>query len=420
MTTILPFIVLILSGLAPASDSLSLEDCLRMAGDNNPKAFLSANAIQSADLARQELKSQSRPQVKFKGDLEYAPAGKGFGYDPALTNRGQIGSQVVVEQTLYDGGQRSIKARQADLQWTRSRHEQKLAMLDLKFEVTQAFTEVLRLREDLELKRAGVERLRDYSGLVGRMHTGGQAGFTDVLKTRIQVSEAESAVKQAAADLQGAKYALAELLGSEGKEAVEIKGNLDSTENPTPLDTAGNVDWEIAELESQNAELEVAASRGEWKPTVAASADMGLLTSFDNLEAPSKDRAGMLGASVGLHVDMPIFSWGLRANHMRQSRLAAENAEWQWKSQRRSLLMDHQKTWLQWEAARDHRDALRGDLAAARDNFLLTKSKYAGGSGLASEVLDAQKLWVDTQSSLIQAEADLVNLGARLKRLEAH
>lgn len=416
-----PFIGLIFTGLAvAASDSLSLDDCFRLAAQNNPKAFVSANAIQSADLARQELKSQRLPQLKFKGTLEYAPSSKHLGYDPALTNGGQLGSQLVVEQTLYDGGQRGIKAMKADLQWAQSHHERKLAMLDLRFEVTQAFTEVLRLRSDLEFKQAGIVRLRDYSGLVARMHAGGQAGYTDVLKTRIQVSEAESAARQAAADLQGAEYSLSELLGMDGQDTIAIKGDLDSAEVPAPFDTVGNADWEKAKLVSQSAGLDVLAARGEWKPTVAVSADMGLLTSFDNLQASSQDRAPILGASAGLHVDLPIFSWGLRANHMRQSLLAAENAEWQWKSQRRGLLVDQRKTLLQWEAARAHRDALRGDLAAAGDNFLLTKSKYAGGSGLASEVLDSHRLWIDTQSSLIQAEADLRILGARLKRLEAH
>lgn len=418
---VFPLFFLLLTGLAgAAADSLSLDDCLSLAERNNPKGFLSTNAIQSADLARRELRSQSLPQLKFKGTLEYAPVGKHLGYDPALTNQGQIGSQLVVEQTLYDGGQRGIKARQADLEWTRTNRERKIAELDLRFEVTQAFTDVLRLQEDLELKKAGVIRLRDYSALVSRMHVGGQAGFTDVLKTRIQLSEAESAALQAAADLQGAKYALGEMLGGDMNDSLQVKGDLDSSEIPAPLDTNGNADWEVAKLSMQTAELDVATAHGEWKPTLAVSADLGLLTSVDNLQLPAGERASMLGGSLGMHVDMPVFAWGLRRIHIRRGELAAENARWTWLSQRRGLLVDYRKTWLQWETARDHRNALRSNLAAARDNFLLTRSKYAGGSGLASEVLDAQKLWVDTQSALVQSEADLRTLSARLKRLEAH
>jgi outer membrane protein TolC len=337
-----------------------------------------------------------------------------------LTNGGQLGAQLAAEQTLYDGGQRSFKARQAEFDMARSQYERKLAELDLRLEATQAFTDVLRLQADLALKHLNQIRLRDYLGLVQRMHTGGQVGFTDVLKTRIQVSEAESDAKQTEADLQAAKFSLLELLGAALDGNLQVKGSLDSVEPPAPLDTLGNADWEVARLGMRSAELDVQAAQGEWKPTVALAADAGLLTSVENLQQASKDRANMLGASVGLHVDVPVFGWGLREIHLRQRRLAADSLKWQWLSQRRNLLTEHRKAWLQWDAAQGHRDALRANLSAAADNYSLTKSKYAGGQGLASEVLDAEKLWVDTQASLIQAQADLRILGAKLKRLEAH
>ncbi|MDB5051781.1 MAG: hypothetical protein JWO30_4852 [Fibrobacteres bacterium] len=413
--------MLLLCGLtAAAADSLSLEECLRLARENNPRGFLAANAVQAAELARQELRAQSLPQVKFKGTAEYAPTIGSFGYDPIATNGGQLGAQLAADQTLYDGGQRRFRARMAELDMTRSQYERRLAELDLRLEVTQAFTDVLRLQADLALKQLNQIRLRDYLGLVQRMHTGGQVGFTDVLKTRIQVSEAESGVRQTEADLQAAKLTLAELLGATLDGNLQVKGSLDSVESPAPLDTAGNADWEIARLGMRSADLDLQAARSEWKPTVALAADAGLLTSVDNLKLPSANRGNMLGASVGLHVDLPVFGWGLRRIHLRQRQLAADSLAWQWLSQRRNLLMEHRKTWLQWDAAKEHRDALRANLSAAADNFSLTKSKYAGGQGLASEVLDAEKLWVDTQASLIQAQADLRILGAKLKRLEAH
>jgi len=409
-----------LSVAAAASDSLGLEDCLRLAKARNPRGFLAAGAVQSAALAQDELRAQRLPQIKFQGTAEYAPKLGGFGYDPALTNGGQLGAQLAAEQILYDGGQRRLKLSQAGFDLARSQSERKRAELDLGLEVNQAFTEALRLQADLDIRRLNHARLREYLGLVQRMHGGGQVGFTDVLKTRIQVSEAESGVRQSEADLQGALLTLGELLGDSLEAPIQVKGSLDSVETPGPLDSAGNADWEISRLAMRSAELDLQAARGEWKPTVAATADAGLLTSVENLQQAPPDRANMLGASVGLHVELPVFGWGLREIHVRQRQLAADGLKWQWLSQRKSLFMEHRKSWLQWETAKTHRDALRENLSAAADNFSLTKSKYAGGQGMASEVLDAEKLWVDTQSSLIQAQANLRILGAKLKRLEAH
>ena len=421
MKLLTPLVLLCgLTVAASASDSLSLEDCLRLARERNPRGFLAAGAVQSAALAQEELRTQRLPQIKFRGTAEYAPKLGGFGYDPALTNGGQLGAQLVAEQILYDGGQRGFKLRQAGFEVARAQSGRKRAELDLNLDVTQAFTEALRLQTDLDIRRLNHSRLYDYLGLVQRMHGGGQVGFTDVLKTRIQVSEAESGVRQSEADLQSAIFTLSELLGDSLEAHIQVKGSLDSVETPSALDSAGNADWEIARLEMRSAELDLEAARGEWKPSVAVSADAGLLTSVENLQRVPGERDNMVGTSVGLHVDLPVFGWGLRQIHVRQRQLASDSLKWQWLAQRKSLFMEHRKSWLQWEAAKAHRDALRENLSAAADNFSLTKSKYAGGQGMASEVLDAEKLWVDTQSALIQAQADLRVLGAKLKRLEAH
>jgi outer membrane protein TolC len=405
---------------AIVSDTLSLEDCQGLARRNNPRGYLAANAVQSAELASRELRASSLPQIKFKVTADYAPTAGSFGYDPIATNEGQLGAQFVTEQMLYDGGQARLKATRAGYALTRSGIERKRTEADLRLDVAMAFTDLLRLQEESGLKRQNLSRLRDYLALVERMHTGGQAGFTDVLKTRIQVSEAESAVKQGDADRRAAGLSLGELLGMAEAEDLAVKGPLDSAKAPAELDTAGNADWEIARLEMQGAELDAQAARAEWKPTLAATADAGLLTSVENLRQPYDQWNNMLGASVGMHLDLPVFAWGARKIHIRQSELAADSLKWAWMARRRNLFTDHRRTKLQWDAARERRDALRANLSAAADNYTLTKSKYAGGQGLTSEVLDAERLWADTHASLLQAQADLRVLSAKLERLEAH
>jgi outer membrane protein len=420
MTPSILIMFLLCGTVLAASDSLSLEGCLRLARENNPRGFAAMGAVQAAELAQGELQALALPGIKFRGTAEYAPMLGRFGYDPALTNGGQLGAQWVVEQSLYDGGQHGLKVKQSGFVITRSQFERKRAELDLRWEVTQAFIDVLRMQAGLDLKQAHLLRLRDYLGLVQRMHGGGQVGFTDVLKTRIQVSEAESDCNQTEADLAAARFSLAEWVGIDLDGSIRIKGSLDSVEPPTDLDTAGNADWEIARLDLRGAELDLEAARREWRPTLAVAADAGLLTSVENLRQPAQSQANMLGASIGLHVDVPVFGWGLRKIHLRQRQLSVDSLKWEWISRRRGLIVEHRKTLLQWDAAGNHRNALRADLSAAADNFSLTRSKYAGGQGLASEVLDAERLWADIQAALIQSQADLRVLGAKLKRLEAH
>jgi outer membrane protein TolC len=87
---------------------------------------------------------------------------------------------------------------------------------------------------------------------------------------------------------------------------------------------------------------------------------------------------------------------------------------------RRSIASDAARTRLKRANARERLRVLRGDLTKARDNFILTKSKFAGGGALSLEVLSAQQALTDLRLAEIQALADIRSIGARIERLNAH
>jgi len=54
----------------------------------------------------------------------------------------------------------------------------------------------------------------------------------------------------------------------------------------------------------------VELTQQELSPTVSVIGDAGLLTSIDNLRVPYAERAGILGYSVGILLEIPFFNWG--------------------------------------------------------------------------------------------------------------
>ncbi|HEX7571753.1 MAG TPA: TolC family protein, partial [Bacteroidota bacterium] len=87
---------------------------------------------------------------------------------------------------------------------------------------------------------------------------------------------------------------------------------------------------------------------------------------------------------------------------------------------RRSIASDAARTRMKLASARERLRVLRGDVAKARDNFILTKSKFAGGGALSLEGLSAQQALTDVRLAEIQALADIRSIGARIERLNAH
>jgi len=75
-------------------------------------------------------------------------------------------------------------------------------------------------------------------------------------------------------------------------------------------DSATNLDLSLAALSIQHHQLEVELTQQELSPTVSVIGDAGLLTSIDNLRVPYAERAGILGYSVGILLEIPFFNWG--------------------------------------------------------------------------------------------------------------
>jgi outer membrane protein len=383
------------------------------------------NALRTAELSHGELSTTKFPQIKIGASSLYAPSSGNFGYDPALSNGGQIAGQVMVQQSLYDGGIRGLKSDQLSTDISRLAKEKRIAERDLIFSVKQAFVEALRAEKEIILQDESARQLREYLEIVRRLSKVGSAAFTDVLKTELQLSNAQLSYQKATEEFAVAKYSLAELIGMPLDTAFNIAGSLNDTtnteidfslSNATP-DSLSNLEMSAASLALERSLMDVELTRHENYPTVIFLGDAGLLTSGDNLRLPRDERASMFGFSFGVTLELPLINWGATELRIQQKQLDADNLRLQAGQLQRSLITESRKTRLQMIKQRERLHSIQHNLQSAEDNFLLTKSKYAGGGTLSLEVLSAQQLLTDIRLSELQTLADIQNLAAKMEQL---
>ncbi len=410
-----------------AQTTLSLEQCLTAARANSLGIKQSGLAVQGAELARRELVSTAYPQLKISAGASFAPATHDFGYDPAITDKGQLSSQLMLEQPIYDSGRRRLKIEQADLDLKRLSIERQLAGRDLEFNVKAAFFEILRSQSEVSLRTESAGRLSEYLDLVRSLNAGGAVGYTDVLRTQTEFQNARLAVDESRQFLATAKYNLAELMGTPQDTSFNLSGTLDSTAGgavdstaiPLPYDSSQNLDLMTSELAYERSIAEVRDAQKEKLPTLSLVADAGYLTSRDNLQLPASERISGLGYSAGLLFELPLFDWGGRKYRIQQRQVEAETARLQTEALHRSISAEYRKGLVQMQTGRARLKIIREGMKTAEDNFLLTKSKYAGGSAPASDVLSAQQLLTESRLSEIETLAELATLQAKLQRLTA-
>ncbi len=396
-----------------------------MAREHNPRLRSAHNAIRATELSHSELTTTGLPHVRLLATPIYAPYSRSFGYDPTTTDGGQLAGQIVVQQSLYDGGLRSLRSDQISVDLERTIKEYKVADRDLTFAVKQAFIEILRTERETQLESESVSQLSDYLALVKRLFNGGTAGYTDVLKTDLQLADAKRAFQKAMDDHSLAKYSLAELIGAAVDTSFELDGSLDvsSSKFVDSLlafghpDSIHPIEMSIAELEMKSSMLDVEMTEHEAWPVISLSADAGYLSSGVNLKLAPPDRESAVGFGVGIVVDIPLINWGATNLRVQQKQLTADNVRLESSRLKRSITSDLMKTRLQLERMRGRLQSIRLSVHSAEENFLLTKSKFAGGGTLSIEVLAAQQLLTETKLSELESMAQVQILATKLEQL---
>jgi outer membrane protein len=421
------FIALLFAASTAQQRTLTLEECLAIARDHNPSLRIAARNLRINELAISEQRSAALPSVKLGGGASYAPYGSTAGYDPAITNGGQLSAQLIVQQPLYDPG-RKIRSEQIALERSRISLQQRATQRDLEAAVRQAYIDALAAQEETTLQQESLRQIEEYLNLVTAMKAAGNASPTDVLKTQAQLGSARLGLDKAMETEIIGRLALAQAMGTPGDTSIRAAGSVRDMPVTVPEGVpgkAGNdsgfttIDPGIAELEAQKGDLDVALARKERLPTVSLSADAGLLTSVDNVRPGVDNRFPFVGASAGVSAEMPIFSWGAAGYREEQRRLAALSlrdsalALSQWISTQRQTMA------AQVRSAFANQKTLNGIIKSLEDNFLLTRSKYAGGAALSQEVLLAQQQLAEVRLMALRNETDIRLLQIRLNQLTA-
>ena len=403
---------------ANCQNQITLSHAIELALKNNLQMAVARNEREESEKARAEINSTGLPQFKSEISAIYAPANPSFGYDPVITNQGQLGAQVLVQQSLYDGGTRGLKSDQLSLGITEANIQLQSVQRDLKYSVTLAFIDVLRYQQETTLRRETVDQLQEYLELTQRRFHGGGTGESDVLRTDVELSNAKVELNHAEVSYNSARYSLAELLGGKIDTTFTATGILDSLID-VPADTLpGRVlDLELSRTDVQKSQLDIALAEHEAYPVLSLFGDAGLLTSVENLKLSGGDRYNSFGYSVGILAEFPIFDWGGRSLRKEQKELELNSLSTEGTLLERKLSGEMSRLRLQRMNELTQLETLRRNAAKAKDLFLLTKARYAGGSALAVEVLGAQQLVNDSEVAALETSAEIQSISARIIQL---
>lgn len=395
----------------PQTKPLTLNDCIKIALKQSPMVSASEYDKASASVARSAIEKSYLPQFSGSSHLIAAPTA---GYDPAITNGGEFAAQLGLSYRLYEGGLKNVLLEKGDLSVQQQNTLSEITRGDLIYATSLAYWQAVKEKKELDILGRNVNALDDYLQLIKSLYAAGQANKTDILKTQVQLGNANVALQAKEASFNNSIISLARLVGVEPK-TVDVDTTLSTAISyDSTFNAGGSIDLVSAKLQESSALLEADAIRTELKPRISIEADAGALTSLPNLQ---EGFSNVFGASLGINVSVPLFTFGSIADRATSAEYTAKSISERNKYLQQSLSAQFAQALNNVKLGERLLLELESNLKAAGENFLLSKAKYAGGQGSSLEVLDAIQLLNNLQLSIEETRNDILANAYTLKRL---
>ncbi len=384
-------------------DTVSLQQAIESALKKNQLIAIADIEIRQNESHLQEVQSTKFPQLLLRSHYVYTPEN---GYSDVVTNGGEYGLQLTTGIPLYDGGTRTTVIHQASIAVDRSSVELQKSKVDLTYEVRSAYYEIVRAGNELRIRAETKQRLQDYVSFLTQLQQGGNVNASDVMKARVELNNAATDAENARQTVVNAKMSLNRLTGNPiGRNFETVSNIMNDTSSMPQFSVENSPSVLLLQHDKQSSEDDLSIAKNERLPTLSVAGDVGWLGVL-----PTEYRQN-LGYSVSLSLDLPLWSWGAIENRIQQKTLSGELIDRQIEMEKRDLELQWCTTLNDIAYARSALNAYASNIGEAEKNYLLAKSRFAGGSGSNLEVLDAQRLLVETKlnynNSLFQLNSSI-------------
>jgi len=386
-------------------DSVTLEEAVARALEVSPQVVQASTGLQTAQYGTRQAYAALLPSLSLSSGTSLSSSER---YDPQTNLRvsGQSSSSysagLSAGMDLFAGGRNLAAVRSA----AATVEAAEATVVTQRFAVVlgakRAYFAVLRARELIALNEERIGQAEEQLDAAERRLQVGRATRSDVLRARLQLSNARQGLLEAGMQRRSAMYALGQVVGVMGPVTVAGAPSLE----PEPLalepaalralvlETSPTVVSALADVGV--AEAQRAQARAQYFPTIGVSGGYN----WSNQEL-GRDQ-GLTSWNTRLNVSYPIFN-GLQREaaadrtgaQLRLARARSDDAARGAVAQLESLVAAL-------DLAAERLAILRESVEVAGEDYRVQQERYELGSATILEL-------VSSQIAMIQAEYDLVN-----------
>lgn len=419
-------ILIILPFVGQAQTVMTLDDCIRLAKENNRKLEASEQQFLASAYERRSAKALFFPSFSFSGNILYSSSDgsyfSGNGLLPVLGTNGLPTGQsaffpgvdlsygldwiysggIKMEQPLYTGGKISTGYKMAKIGNEIAGLNKRLTESDLIVETSRAYAEVVRTQELMQVAKSYHSLLSELMRSVESARKHGMKPQNDVLKVKVKLNESELNLRRAENGHRLAIMNLCHYIGVPLTEQIHIDGKL-----PTAYDRLERAvgiynrpEYLILEQKVEFARQQVAMSRSEYMPQVGLFGKYGYTNGIELNGTKLFDDWNFL---VGLQISIPIFDFGHRMNKIKSAKSQYAQIQAERDDINEKLMLEMSQSFNNLDEAFLEKKLAESSVESAEENLRTSRLQFEKGMEPLSDYLEAQSLWQEAYQTQVNA-----------------
>lgn len=319
---------------------LSREECIEIALKDNPTVRVADMEVTKVNYAKKETLASIFPTIDFNGsyqrsiELQTIRMNMGgesqklkMGSDNSI-NMGFNATMPLIAPTLW----KAISI--SDTQILSNLESARASRLDLINNVNKAYYALMLAESSYEVVKQNYDIAKMNADIFEKQHKAGTASEYDVLRSSVQVKNIEPELLQAEIAIRQCSLQLKILMGITTEVEIKPATGLNDYKNhmfayPTAADRSIDQNTSLRSLDIQKKILDknVTMKKFAWIPTLGASFNLSWLSLSNG--SPFRKQEFNPYSTVGLQLQVPIFSGGSKYYGLRQAQVQRKELDLQ-------------------------------------------------------------------------------------------
>ena len=382
---------------------LPLDQAVNMALENNSDIKISANAEKTAEYTLQGAKGRNGISLGASNSWN-------------LKNSDEISSTsssgINLSLPLYTGGKNEGNINIAQTNVKIAELDSLKTQQDVKLKTTMAYYDVIQAHQNQAVAQETVNNNQLHLDNVNAQYSAGTVAKADVLRSEVELTNAQQNLLQAKKASDVAVNNLKNLLRWQDSADPELVEEFDCVPFEFTMDESVEYakthrpDLEKVQLTIQTAQEGVNVAKADEKPSVSLKAG----ASWNNIMPTDHS-----DTYVGLTSSWNLFDSQVTQSAIKKAQTAVDTAQLNLTSQEDAVTLAVKEDYLGMKEAEQRRQTTETAINKAQEDYDIAVAKYQAGDGITLDVLDAQLALATAKNNYIKAQYDYAVDKAKLE-----